>query len=58
MSSISMEWLGGPIVLNLKEDEIMADLDQNWSPELPSASEAASDAESDARVERKLYVVR
>ena len=54
MSSISMEWLGGPIVLNLKEDEIMADLDENWSPELPRES----GAESDAKAERKLYVVR
>ena len=35
MSSISMEWLGGPLVLNLTQDEIMADLDEDWSPELP-----------------------
>ena len=54
MSSISMEWLGGPIVLNLNEDEIMADLDENWRPELPSES----DAKTDAEIERKLYVVR
>lgn len=37
MSSISMEWLGGPIVLNLKEDEIMADLDKGFVPADPDA---------------------
>ena len=32
MSSISMEWLGGPIVLNLKQDDIMADFADGYLP--------------------------
>ena len=38
MSSISMEWLGGPIVLNLNEEEIMLDLDEGYlpTPDVPS----------------------
>ena len=39
MSRISMEWLGGPIVLNLNEDEIMADLEENWTPQGSSDDE-------------------
>lgn len=35
MSSISMEWLGGPIVLNLKEDDIMVDLADGYLPAEP-----------------------
>ena len=42
MSSISMVWLGGPLVLNLTQDEIMADLDEDWSPELPRDPESST----------------
>lgn len=35
MSSISMEWLEGPIVLNLKEDEILIDLAEGYVSSSP-----------------------
>ena len=41
MSSISMEWLGGPIVLNLTQDEIMADLDGDWTRSRPESVDTA-----------------
>jgi hypothetical protein len=43
MSSISMEWLGGPIVLNITQDEIMADLDGDWTSSVPESLDAAGD---------------
>ena len=43
MSSISMEWLGGPIVLKLTQDEIMQDLDGDWAVDVPSSVDAAGD---------------
>ena len=41
MSSISMEWLGGPIVLNLNEEELLLDLDEGY---LPTPDEPSPDA--------------
>lgn len=43
MSSISMEWLGGPIVLNLSQDEIMADLEGDWASPRPVLVDVADE---------------